>query len=127
MQIVSRLYDTQSTYDKRLEINKFLCAQDEIKYNKEKPDINNKSKVILTQRDSWQPIHKRVNEVISKTYNNIELMRQQQQEDQLRKELEEQEEIERNRIDIRTKDKKINLFQWQHYYNNRFQKHLEQK
>jgi len=104
LQTVNRLYETQGIYDKRLEVNRFLIAQYELRYNQEKPEINDKSLSMLSE-SGWKPIHERTNEILIKKRNEIHHLKDRLDELRLEKESQEFEEIERLRVDKSTKNK----------------------
>ena len=126
METISRLYETQWVYDKRLEVNQFLNAQYELRNNKEKPSIARKSERLLSQKD-YLPIYKRVDDVLEKSKNDKEKLKEKVLKEQQEKLQLEMEEIERNRVDRKTKDKKTDIHRWNQVYDERFHKYLDRK
>lgn len=104
LKIVDRLYDTQTVYDNNLEVGKFLAAQKEIRSNQEKPVINSNSRALCKEK-SLKPIYLRAPEVILKSNDEMARLKELITQQRLQKEIEEFEEIERNRVDKKTKGK----------------------
>lgn len=127
LETVGRLYETQYVYDKRKEVNQFLYAQSEMRYNKEKPDINNTSVSMLSKFEHWKPIYKRTKDIVDAKNSQLESMRQIQYDELKQKEEIEWQELQNQRIDRRYKDKKYDLLKWETTYDKRFQKYLKDK
>uniref|UniRef100_A0A7S3JDQ8 Uncharacterized protein n=1 Tax=Euplotes harpa TaxID=151035 RepID=A0A7S3JDQ8_9SPIT len=106
-------------------MNRCISVQKELKLTKEKPDINEKSSRLL--ESNRKPLHLRINEVLAKTQRDIDKLRAQITEERLKKEIEEFEQIEQNRVDRHTKGKKVKVQDWEYLYNQRFRSFLEAK
>lgn len=124
---MQRLYDTQLVYDRKLEVCKYLAAQNEVRFNKDKPSINEKSENLLYESNNWKPLHLRTGEVIQKANQQLEKLKERVNEERMKKELEQQKIIEQNRVDRHTKGKKVKAEDWEELYNQRFKKYLEVK
>ena len=57
-------------YDKKKEVNKFLMAQYELRFNRDKPKVNHTSHKML-HGDGWKPLYKRTDEIVNKKNSAI--------------------------------------------------------
>jgi hypothetical protein len=97
-----------------------------MRYNKDKPTIAEKSERLLSEKD-YLPIYKRVGDVLEKSKNDKERLREQICKEKQEKLQLEMEEIERNRVDRKTKDKKTDIERWNRVYEERFFKYIDRK
>ena len=98
-----------------------------MRFNKDKPSINEKSENLLYESNNWKPLHLRTGEVIQKANQQLEKLKERVNEERMKKELEQQKIIEQNRVDRHTKGKKVKAEDWEELYNQRFKKYLEVK
>ena len=70
-------------------------------------------------------MHLRAEEVIQKTNQDLEKLKERVNEERHRKEMEEQKQIEQNRVDKNTKGKKVKVDEWDELYAKRFKNYID--
>jgi len=82
---------------------------------------------MVSRSSNWEPIHLRTNEVINKKNHKIDGLREHLGKQRLQKEIDLFKQIEMNRVDNKTKHKKMSSSEWEKIYNKRFVKYLVDK
>jgi hypothetical protein len=123
---VSRLYETQFLYDKRKVGYQFLNAQNEMRYNKEKPDINKDSMSMNSKLKNRQPLYKRTKDLLDVRNSQLENKISKNEELRQKEEIEWQQ-VQDQRVDKNYKDRKCTSSEWERTYDWRFRRYLKDK